>query len=322
MPRQRASRIVVFLWSINILGLLVVLGMVILYITRQPVLAADVVQSEPGESKPTNPILLLPSNPYIPPTHTVVPSPTTVKGVTPTPFLLSSGRQAAIIGLSFSGRPIEVYAFGQGERKRMIVAGIHGGYEWNTIALADELITHLDAHPELIPSDLTIYILRNLNPDGDVRGHDKFGRANDRGVDLNRNFPVNWAADWDRDGCWVATPVTGGDNAGSEPETRALMRFIRDNPIDALISYHSAALGIFPGGTPWDEDSIRLAQEISNASPYPYPPIDTGCTYTGTLADFAVEQGAAAVDLELSNHHDTDYEINLRVLQILMQWTR
>ena len=102
--------------------------------------------------------------------------------------------------------------------------------------------------------------------------------------------------------------VTGGDSPASEPETSALIRFIESHNIDALISYHSAALGVFPGGTPWDEDSIRLAEAIAKITTYPYPPLDTGCHYTGTLADYAVEMGAAAVDMELSNHRDTDFE--------------
>lgn len=322
MPRQHSSRLLALIWGINIFGLLVVFAMVFFYISRQPVQAAEVLRASSTNPPGAHPVFSSPPTPHLLPTITLSPLATPIEGVTSTPFLLASGRRATIIGLSFSGRPIEVYTFGQGERQRMIVAGIHGGYEWNTIALADELITYLDAHPEKIPSDLTLYILRNLNPDGDVRGHDKNGRANDRGVDLNRNFPVNWAADWNRDGCWKDTPVTGGNSSGSESETRALIKFIQSHFIDALISYHSATLGIFPGGTPWDEDSIRLAKEISRITTYSYPPIDTGCLYTGTLADFAVEQGAAAVDLELSNHHDTDFEMNVNILHMFMNWER
>jgi predicted deacylase len=320
MPRQRASRLVALIWGINILGLLAVLGVIMFNVSQRPVQAA--VVPPPVESPSVNPIFTSPPTPYYLPTITRNPLATPIAGVTPTPFLLASGRRATIIGLSVSGRPMEVYTFGQGERQRMIVAGIHGGYEWNTIALADELITYLDEHPEEIPSDLTLYILRNLNPDGDARGHDRDGRANDRGVDLNRNFPVNWQADWARDGCWKDTPVTGGDSPASEPETRALIKFIEAHRIDALISYHSAALGVFPGGTPWDEDSIRLAQEIAKITTYAYPPLDTGCLYTGTLADYAVSMGAAAVDLELSNHRDTDFEMNLKVLQMFVNWER
>ncbi|MFZ5856969.1 MAG: M14 family metallopeptidase [Chloroflexota bacterium] len=320
MPRRRASQIVALIWGINILGLLVILGVVLFRVSQRPVQAA--VAPPPVETPRVDPIYTAPPTLYYLPTITRNPLATPIEGVTPTPFLLASGRRATIIGLSVSGRPIEVFTFGQGERQRMIVAGIHGGYEWNTIALADELITYLDAHPEEIPSDLTLFILRNLNPDGDARGHDRNGRANDRGVDLNRNFPVNWQADWPRDGCWKDPPVTGGESPASESETRALVKFIETHQIDALISYHSAALGVFPGGTPWEEDSIRLAKEIAKLTTYPYPPLDTGCLYTGTLADFAVGQGAAAVDLELSNHRDTDFEMNLKILLMFMNWER
>ena len=318
---KRTTCLVLAAWGINIIGLLGLLILVTLYLSRQPVRAAV------PPAAPTNTPLvdLLPTSPSLPrilPKVTLNPLTTPVEVVTPTPFLLSSGRRATVIGLSASGRPLEVYTFGQGARHRMIVAGIHGGYEWNTIALADQLITYLDAHPEAVPADLTLYILRNLNPDGDARGHTPEGRSNDHGVDLNRNFPVNWQADWPRDGCWKDTVVTGGTGPGSEPEVKSLMRFMESHPIDALISYHSAALGIFPGGTPWDEDSKRLAQAIADITSYPYPPVDTGCLYTGTLADYVVQMGAAAVDMELSNHRDTDFDKNLQVLLMFMNWQR
>jgi len=317
----RTSCLVGMAWGLNIVGLIALLVVITLYLSRRPVQAAVPVAA-PTNTPFVDLLPTSPSRPYFLPSVTPNPLSTPIDIVTPTPFVLSSGRRATIIGLSVSGRPMEVYTFGQGGRQRMIVAGIHGGYEWNTIALADELITYLDAHPEAVPTDLTLYILRNLNPDGDARGHTEEGRSNDHGVDLNRNFPVNWQADWPRDGCWKDTVVTGGSAPGSEPETKSLMRFIESHKIDALISYHSAALGVFPGGTPWDEDSKRLAQAIADITSYSYPPLDTGCHYTGTLADYAVEMGAAAVDMELSNHRDTDFESNLNVLLFFMSWER
>jgi hypothetical protein len=137
-------------------------------------------------------------------------------------------------------------------------------------------------------------------------------------VDLNRNFPVNWQKDWERAGCWNYLPTSGGTGPGSEAETRALMSFIGNHHIQALISYHSAALGVFPGGLPPDEDSTRLAQSIAEVTSYRYPPLDTGCAYSGTLADYAVSMGIAAVDLELTNHIDTDFDQNLNVLDVLL----
>jgi hypothetical protein len=107
---------------------------------------------------------------------------------------------------------------------------------------------------------------------------------------------------------------------GSEAETQALMDFIVSHKIEALISYHSAALGIFPGGDPWDENSVRLAEAIAQVSTYSFPPLNTGCTFSGTLPDYAVAQGSVAVDLELTNHIDTDFDMNLNVLQVLLNW--
>jgi protein MpaA len=227
-----------------------------------------------------------------------------------------------VIGFSVAGRPIEVYSFGSGKKQYLLVAGIHGGYEGNTIALANELITYLIDNPEIIPEEATLYIIRNMNPDGEARADDVDGRVNDHGVDLNRNFPSdNWTPDWDRDGCWIYRPTTGGKFGGSEPETRAIMSFIASHDIQALISYHSAALGVFPGGDPWEPASKRLAAALGKATGYPYPPVDTGCVYTGTLADWAVENGVgAAVDMELSTHKSTDFERNLRALEALLDF--
>jgi len=238
---------------------------------------------------------------------------------TPTPFILANGIRPGVIGFSVSGRPIEVYTFGQGEKQRMIVAGIHGGYEWNTIALADQLITHIASHPEIIPSDVTLYIIRNLNPDGDARDHGIEGRVNDHGVDLNRNFPENWKKEWNRDGCWDYGPSSGGPAPASEPETRVMMSFLNSHKVKVLISYHSAALGIFPGGDPWDKDSVQFAKALHRVTTYPFPPIDTGCQFSGTLADYAVTLGATAVDMELTDHRNTDFNMNLKVLSVLLR---
>jgi predicted deacylase len=252
------------------------------------------------------------------PTVTPHPRSTAIVFSSPTPFVLPEGQEPRVIGHSVSGKPLEVYAFGGGERRRMIVAGIHGGYEWNTIALADQLIIHLTRDPGAIPDGVTLYILRNLNPDGDARGHGINGRTNDRGVDLNRNFPVNWSSTWDREGCFDSAPTTSGRSPASEPETRAVMNFLGSRRVEALISYHSAGLGIFPGGDPWDDSSVRLAESFAAVSTYPFPPVLTGCVYTGTLADYAVSRSLTAVDLELTDHEHTDFEMNLAILNVLM----
>jgi protein MpaA len=306
------------IWGINALILGLVLLVAILYTTSLRASAAH----EPADAALPQSTRRLPPTSYFLPTLTPNPRYTPLVFESPTPFALAEGMRPSVIGFSLAGRPIEVYKFGAGQKEYLVVAGIHGGYEGNTIALANALIMHIDEHPDTIPDNVTLYIIRNMNPDGEARDDGVEGRVNNNGVDLNRNFPSeNWTKEWDRDGCWNYRPTTGGLYGGSEPETRSVMSFIRSRKIQALVSYHSAALGVFPGGDPWEADSIRLARALADATGYPYPPIDTGCEYTGTLADWAVENGVgAAVDMELRNHKDTDLPENLKALKVLLNF--
>jgi len=317
--KKQSHTWVYIIWGLNGIVVLCLFGTGLIYFNRQSAVATNSILGE--TSTPSTVQQGAPTNYFLP---TLTPNPFYTPPVfeTSTPFLLANGPLPGLIGFSVGSRPIEVYTFGSGEREYLIVAGIHGGSEWNTIQLANELIEHINDHPDVIPDDTTLYIIRNMNPDGEAREHTVDGRVNNNGVDLNRNFPTeNWVPDWNRDGCWIFRPTTGGTYGGSEPETRAVMGFIASHKIQALISYHSAALGVFPGGVPWEEASKRLARTLASVTKYPYPPMDTGCVYTGTLADWAVENGVgAAVDMELTNHKDTDFDKNLRALQALLKF--
>lgn len=332
-PRPRKKKdtaLVALAWGLNIVGVVSVGLVFTAYWLLRPMSAAPQAGDQQSLQSQIDPSVItatfpatftpLPGGVYFLPTVTRNPRSTSVVVETPTPFVVKAGIMPIIIGRSVSGRPLEVYKFGNGEKEVMIVAGIHGGYEWNTIALADELIEHIVENPEEIMPDVTVYILRNMNPDGDARDHGYDGRVNDHGVDLNRNFPTNWAETWDRDGCWNYGPSTGGTGPGSEPETQAVMNFLKTHKIKNLISYHSAALGVFPGGEPWEENSYRFAEKLADATGYPFPPIDLGCKFTGTLADYAVEMGATSVDMELASHTRTDFKLNLKSLRILQTW--
>jgi murein peptide amidase A len=253
--------------------------------------------------------------PAVPLTHTPgVETPEVFPSPTP-------GASYEVIGLSVEGRPLEVYTFGSGADQRLIIAGIHGGYEWNSAALAAELIAYLQDNPQAIPAGKTLSILPNLNPDGEARAHGPDGRANANGVDLNRNFPANWEKNYRRSGCWQERPMTAGLAPASEPETQAVIAFVAAHPaLQAAISYHSAALGIFPGGLPPDQDSLNLAETLAAVSGYRYPPMDIGCIYTGEMVNWLAMQGIPSVDIELTNHRDTDFEINLKVLEAFLSW--
>jgi protein MpaA len=263
--------------------------------------------------------------PYTPthlPTDTLTPSLTPTSTQTPTetvtPVPFSEG--PITIGKSVQGRPLEVYRFGTGPSERLITAGMHGGNEYNTVELAEQLMAYIGKNPDVIPANDTLYILHDMNPDGVARALNYLGRANADGVDLNRNWPANWQKDWPRAGCWTTTYVTGGTGPASEPETKALMAFIQSHHFDALINYHSAALGIFPGGIPISTASKSLAQAVANVTTYHYPALNTGCDYTGGMVDWTANLGIPSLDLELTTHTDTDFDMNLRVLNVLLNW--
>lgn len=312
---------VYWIWGVNAAVLICLLLASIFYFNTKRDTTVNALAETP-RAVYVQPTQKIPPTSYFLPTLTPNPYSTLPVFETSTPFILENGQGGRAIGFSMGLRPIEVYTFGTGQKEYLIVAGIHGGSEWNTIALANELIKYIYDHIEIIPNDVTLHIIRNMNPDGEARSHNVDGRVNNNGVDLNRNFPTqNWVADWDRDGCWVWRETTGGAFGGSEPETRTVMSFILGRKIQAMISYHSAALGVFPGGVPWEEDSMRLGAKLGQATGYPYPPVDTGCVYTGTLADWAVENGVgAAVDMELTDHSHTDFDKNLKALKALISF--
>lgn len=323
MKQGKLGGLVAAIWAVNIVAGLLLAGFVAIY--GNPFWeAVPAALPAPGDAE------FVAASRTPAPSTTPVPAPTRRATITPWPTPSPGPSVTPIntplintraIGYSVEGRPIEAFRFGNGPVTKLIVAGIHGGYEWNTVALADELMAYLNDHPEAIPADTTLYIVRNLNPDGFERSKSFRGRTNANNVDLNRNWPYNWQADWDRRGCWSYLPTSGGEYGGSEVEVQALIAFIdRIKPV-ALISYHSAALGIFAGGLPEFPPSVRLAEEIAEVTDYPWPPIDTGCYYTGNLTDWAANtRGIPSVDIELTNHRDTDFTQNLRVLQVFLDW--
>jgi hypothetical protein len=310
-----------------LVGLVAILALVYVFTPNQSltevVITPEVIPTDitpPSETpEPATPI-----PPTITPTlesDTPTPIENQIPSLTSTPTFTTFYEGPIEIGYSVEGRPLEIYRFGRGPNAYLIVAGIHGGYEMNTVELAEEIIHYLAVRPSLIPDDSTLYILRVLNPDGLEYLNQKEGRANFHGVDLNRNFPVLWQETWPKNGCWDYLDLNAGSQPASEPETIALMAFILEHPIVALVSYHAAAPGIYPAGKPVYDDSDDLARNLSKASGYPYPAFDPGCKMTGSLVDWVATTDAAAVDVELSNHWSTDFEINLKLIMELVTWT-
>ena len=142
----------------------------------------------------------------------------------------------AVDGESILGRPIIETEFGKGPRRVLYVGGVHGS-EYGT-DVARRFVAFLESHPESIPDDVHIDVVECANPDGyaaDTKG-------NGRHVDINRNFPTSG---WRRA---IMHGRSSGKAPASEPETRLLLKELREKP-DVVVSLHSQGGIIDPDGT-------------------------------------------------------------------------
>ena len=241
--------------------------------------------------------------------------------------------QLKVLGSSVEGRPIESYTFGNGETKLVFIGGIHGGYEWNSVLLAYELIDHLTQNPESIPGNLAVTVVPALNPDGVYKvigkegrfeaadvpaGTNGDGRLNADGVDLNRNFGCNWKAQ----GIWRQSPVSGGTAAFSEPESAAIRDYVLENNPAAVIFYHSQSNAIY--GSQCGGDMLPETSEIMNAysaaSGYRTVTTFDGYEVTGDATDWLASIGVPAMTVELATHETTEWDRNLAGIQSLFEY--
>ena len=154
-----------------------------------------------------------------------------------------------VLGHSTQGRPIIAFHLGDptSETKILVVGCIHGN-ECAGTAIARALI----AAP---PTDIDLWVIRNLNPDGSRVGT----RQNGRGVDLNRNFPYRWrpmGRPWDKE--------YSGPHPLSEPEDRIARRLIARVHPDVSIWFHQPlALVVRSAGRHHDPASIRRARRTA-----------------------------------------------------------
>ena len=218
-----------------------------------------------------------------------------------------------LLGHSVQGRAIRGLELGHGPRWVAVIGGIHQGNEANTTVLAKLLLDHFRRNLTEIPDGVGLAVIPDLNPDGAAAGT----RANANGVDLNRN----WDAGWRRDSYGPSGLVPGGGGARpfSEPETRALARYLIDRPFVAAIFIHSRGGLVVPGP---GSGSIELASTIARAAQYIYLTGWTAYPLSGQAADYLAEQGLYVADVELSTHTDPDFARNLQGLRAALAWVQ
>ena len=220
-------------------------------------------------------------------------------------------------GHSFGGRSLLAYRFGAGPSVHIIVGGIHGGYEWNTVTLISETLKYLQKNPSLVPNDVTLYVIPCANPDGYAAGTTpECGRMNGNGVDLNRN----WDYHWQPTATHGVHPVNSGAYAFSEPETAALRDFILERDVETAIFYHSAMARVFYGAERAQPATYELAQIVSEATGYSIATGVPGQITTGDAIDWMSAQGLAGIEVELTTHDCIEWERNLPGLLAFLNW--
>lgn len=239
-----------------------------------------------------------------------------------------------IIGKSVEGRNIESYSFGGGATHLLFVGGIHGGYEWNSVLVAYNLIDYLKANPNLVPGNLTIDIIPSLNPDGVYKATKKEGRFqvsdvskdkvwlasarfNAHAVDLNRNFNCKWQPK----STWQSKEVSAGASPLSEPEALAFKNYVVAKYPSAVVFWHSQANGVYASQCEAGIPSQTLALMNTYAKASGYPAIKTFDAYvtTGAAEDWLASIHVPAVTVELKTHESVEWEQNLLGIKAVIQ---
>ncbi len=162
----------------------------------------------------------------------------------------TDGLTKKVIGQSTKGRPIKAYCLGDPDAKNvyLVLGQMHGDEPAGRLVTRDRLLNKAP-----VP-DVALWVVPTMNPDGSIRGT----RVNARGVDLNRNFP---SKTWVKQG--KGTRYWSGPRPASEPETRAIVRFLSTIRPGTVVSIHQPLSSVdFSGGeesvTRWLSRNLNL----------------------------------------------------------------
>ncbi len=240
-----------------------------------------------------------------------------------------------VVGYSVQGREIGAHSFGSGDTNLLFVGGIHGGYEWNSVSLAYEFIDYFDRNFSLIPENITVSIIPNLNPDAvyEVTGvegrfdpaqvlvdEDALAKArfNTNDVDLNRNF----ACKWQPESSWRGQAVSAGTAAFSEPEAAALRDYVTEFGPESVIFWHSQANTVYASEC---EDGVipktlEIMETYAAAADYNTQASFDAYEITGDAEGWLASIGIPAITVELENHQDIDWSRNVEGVTALLDY--
>lgn len=181
-------------------------------------------------------------------------------------------QQNLILGTSVEGISIEACQLNgsnpEAENTLLVIGAIHGD-EPDGKRVIDELVA------SGAPENTNIWLIRDGNPDGAKLAT----RRNANKVDINRNFPIKWAA---------SDPTArtySGPSPASEPETLALMKAVETIRPNRVVVFHQPYAQIDCPPERSTEISDRLSQ-LTGFKSECIPGEKSGSptnTYTGTF---------------------------------------
>lgn len=153
--------------------------------------------------------------------------------------------EALACGTTAGGRELTALLVGNPQQQIALLGAVHAGESGPELLIpaVERLLEH---EPELL-EQVGIALLPSVN--ADERDRLAFGcpwylRTNANGVDINRNFDAGWET-VDRNYGYISSDPDAmtwrGPAANSEPETRAVVRFVETIRPVAVFSYHSLA---------------------------------------------------------------------------------
>ena len=234
------------------------------------------------------------------------------------------------IGESVMEKKIFCIKVGTGDKK-LFINGSHHGLEYLTssfiMKFLDELCNTYQNNDELFSYDVcdllnkvSLYAVPMVNPDGvdiavngiditnpyhrrlisrvGIHSFNKVWQANVNGVDINHNYDANWHPVEEH----AAPSKYAGPYSESEPETKAIVDFVRGEKFDMLIAFHSQGGEIyydFDGSI--SRNSLDIAKHLSSVSGYSVA-IPTGSAAFGGLKDWFIKEfGKAGFTIEIGH---------------------
>ena len=180
------------------------------------------------------------------------------------PTVAADGRPAVIgsrvLGHTVTGRKIVAYHLGEPGKKKVVLISLMHGNEPAPRRILTNLLDGARVH------GINLWVVPIYNPDGFAR----HTRKNAHGVDLNRNYPYHWV---DLDGNYESGP-----HAASEPETKAMMKFLGALRPDYVLSFHQPLHGVDT-----DTKRPRFSRKVAHYLHLPVKTLSCGGVCHGTM---------------------------------------